>query len=426
MATISSPWVGISRGKLGEGVYYHSGGKQRARARNRQPKNPRSAKQAVQRMVLASASKALAALRPLYNHSAEGVSVGQPSIQYWQKVLTDGFRAAAATALQSLGTAGTFTLSEFAIKGAPLVTYYDGMPITHGRLGFTSYEVSDGELLLRASADVVSRIRTQADYTAELAKIGLVPGDQLSLVWIAYDTDSPVASFDGVQNYASIARYCRVTFVSELPSNFDGLLIVDGAFNPALIAEQEGTWPSIRWDDGDTYCTFSFDSILVEGANEYTLFAAAAVRSQKQSSGKYYYSESAFVADASVAQSNAALVYPSYQDASTEIEVGDNLYLQNALLRASAGRPAPAPAQKKMTLTRISGGDWSAEVISGEPFALPALRADDTFVTTLQGEANKPNVSVEGFSVTANPEGVWSLFYQGVDATEGTLCTISW
>lgn len=329
MARISSPWVGISKGKLGEGVYYHANGKQLARARNRQPANPRTDKQAVQRMVLASASKALAALRPLYDHSAEGVQVGQQSIFHWQRILTQGFRAAAASALE---TDAVEVSSEFAIKGAPMIAVYDGMPLSEGRLTFRPIvKVEDSELTLSiAEALSTSNLTTQSAYAAELAKLGLEPGDQISFVYIATNSSQPVASFDDATNLASVTRYARITFKSEIPEGFAGGLILSSAgvsqFNPALIEKREGNFPFVTAEDD----TLVFQAVRPAG---FSTLAATIVRSQKQSSGKTYYNSAKFVQDVETfASNNAGSVYPSYMDNAEGIEVGSPLYLKNAII----------------------------------------------------------------------------------------------
>ena len=310
-------------------MYYHANGKQLARARNRQPANPRTAKQAVQRMVLASASKALAALRPLYDHSAEGVQVGQQSIFYWQRKLTQGFRAAAASALEA--DVVTFS-SEFAIKGAPMIAVYDGMPLSEGRLTFRPIvSVENNELTLSISEPLSeSNLTTQSAYTEELAKLGLEAGDQLSFVYIAQNLSQPVANFDENINYASIVRYARITFKSELPEGFSGGLILSSAgvsqFNPALIEKREGNFPFVT----SVNDTMVFRAVRPAG---FSTLAATIVRSRKQPSGKTYYNSAKFVLDFKpFAYNNAVGVYPSYMDNAEGIEVGSPLYLKNAIV----------------------------------------------------------------------------------------------
>lgn len=328
MARISSPWVGISKGKLGEGVYYHANGRQLARARNRQPANPRTDKQAVQRMVLASAAKAIAALRPLYDHSAESVQPGQQSIFHWQRILTQGFRAAAAVGVSDPGN----TLrADFAIKGSPTLPLYGDMPLTEGRLTMRPItEVAGGTLTISLSAALAESISTQAAYTAELAKLGLEPGDQLTFAYIAQNYTQPVASFGTEQNHAGIARYARVTFVSELPAEFNGPLIVTqdqfAAINPALIAKSEGTFPEPQ----AVGTALDFTPTLPAG---FTLMAATLVRSQLQTNGKTWYNSAKFVVDGSNFDwNNAPQVYPSYMDNAEGVEVGSPLYLKNAIV----------------------------------------------------------------------------------------------
>lgn len=329
MARISSPWVGISKGKLGEGVYYHANGKQLARARNRQPANPRTDKQAVQRMVLASASKALAALRPLYDHSAEGVQVGQQSIFHWQRILTQGFRAAAAAGIDPNVVGGV--VADFAIKGAPMIAAYDGMPLSEGRLTLRPFIFAqDGAKLSLSETLSAANITTQAGYEAELAKLGLQAGDQMTFVYIAQNLNSPVASFGNETDFASIARYARVTFVSEIPADFAGKLLVGDSFNPALIAKSEGQFPDI-------------EAVTVEGApyimftafppSGFDIMAATIVRSQLQTNGKTWYNSAKFVANPDKFDENDAIgTYPSYMDNAEGIDVGSPLYLKNAIV----------------------------------------------------------------------------------------------
>lgn len=327
MATISSPWVGISKGKLGEGVYYHANGKQLARARNRQPANPRTDKQAVQRMVLASAAKAIAALRPLYDHSAEGVQVGQQSIFYWQRKLTQGFRAAAADGIDTAGS----IVADFAIKGAPVIALYDGMPLSEGRLTMRPIRaLTDGQLILVLPSALAQSIASQADYVAELAKLGIEPGDQLTFVYIAENTDQPVASFGRETDFAGIARYARVTFVSELPDDFAGALLVNNAFNPALIAKAEGTFPIVTETSADNDNMLTFDAVLPDG---FMTLAATIVRSQLQTNGKTWYNSAKFIKDSTNFDENdASGTYPSYMDNAEGIDVGSPLYLKNAIV----------------------------------------------------------------------------------------------
>lgn len=322
--------LGLSRKKLGDIVFYRSDGQQRARVRVRVIKNPRSAKQAVQRMVLATASKTLAALRALYSHSFENVAVGTPSLRYAQRLLMEGLRAKAAVIINDPGIEGN--QAEFALKGAPIAGCYAGMPLTKGRLSFNevtaSRESVGGKNVegLLISGTTAATIATQVQYAAELATLGIEPGDQLTIVCYGQDPSTIVAEFGDVTNVADLYRYARVTFKTELPEGFSGQLIVDGAFNAALIDSAEGIMPTIRYADNTLF--FSFGNVLPAG---YTFVAGTIVRSKKSAAGVTYYSNSSFVTTAEAWDTNnAAEVYPSYMDSADTVNVGDKLYLKNA------------------------------------------------------------------------------------------------
>lgn len=323
--------LGLSRKKLGDVVFYRSDGQQRARVRVRTIKNPRSAKQAVQRMILSAASKTLASLRELYNHAFESVAVGSASLRYAQRLLMEGYRGkAAATINGDAGIEGNQAF--FPLKGAPIAGCYNGMPLTRGRLPFNEVTAArqsiDGENVegLQISGTPGATITTQAVYAAELAALGIEPGDQLTVICYGVSGSTIVAEFGNVQNYADVYRYARVTFKAVLPENFSGLLINNGAFNTALIESAEGIMPAISVLNGSLF--FSFGNVLPAG---YTFAAGTIVRSKKNEAGKTYYSNASFVTLTEAwDENNATEAYPSYMDGADAVNVGDTLYLKNA------------------------------------------------------------------------------------------------
>lgn len=325
--------LGLSRKKLGDIVFYRSDGQQRARVRVRVIKNPRSAKQSVQRMILATASKTLAALRGLYNHSFEGVAVGTPSLRYAQRLLMEGYRGKAAAIINDPGIAGN--QAEFALKGAPMAGCYAGMPLTKGRLSFKEITAVRNEVdgmnveglqVAGLGAAFIATITTQEQYAAALAELGIEPGDQLTFICYAGNANVIVAEFGDVTNTADIYRYARVTFKTELPEGFRDTLINGGVINAALIDSQEGALPAITYADNAIFVNFS-------GAlpTDYTFRAGTIVRSKKSAAGVTYYNNASFVTiEDAWDTNNAAEVYPSYMDNADAVNVGDTMYLKNA------------------------------------------------------------------------------------------------
>lgn len=312
--------LGTAKGKLGDVVLYRSLGEQISRVRVI-PKNPRSAKQSVQRMILATAAKMASAFEPIVNHSWEGTPVGILSMRKFRSLAMRSLRAAAAGAINGVDT---FSYADFAIKGAPVVGAVQGLPISRGSLPIASFAINqDGAMQL--SADLSATITTQALYEQQLAKLGLNAGDQLTVVSILYNPSVIVGSFGSAQNVVQMVRYARVTFVPAIPSDFSGTLVANGAFNPALIEATEG---NIAATASDT--TFS---VALGGVPAgYSVQTSCVIRSQKQLDGTFKYSNADMQGIADTFDwNNAAEVYPSYMDNVEGIDVGDNLYLRNAV-----------------------------------------------------------------------------------------------
>lgn len=390
--------LGMLRRSIGDVVYYRANGEQISRARNRAPKNPRSEKQSVQRMVLATASKTLAALAGLYDHSFEGVQVGIKSRQHAQRLLMEGYRGYAA-AIINTGVVEDDRVV-FAIKGAPIAAIYQGMPLSRGRLSMNTYSINDdpsdpaassGRISL-ASALSASAITTQSEYAAELAKLGLEPGDQLTIIGYFQNSDNIVASFESpyglAENEADMYRYARITFASELPEGFSGTLIDDGAFNSALIVSAEGTMPPVSEITGASPAIdFDFAKVAPLG---FSLRGLAVVRSQLSAGGKTYYSPANFEVSIRVVAGNVLRIMSSYMDGATGIDVGDTMYLKHAVASPITGNE-PTPAVSPY------------EVSPAMPFE---TNANDNFLITKRDGTAFTTEEVEGLKFTINGNAI--------------------
>lgn len=326
--------LGFARKKLGDVVFYRSSGEQISRARNRNPRNPRSDKQAVQRMVLATSSKMASAYLPLVNHSWEGVAVGQPSVQEFRKNAMSILRSAARVAFNDPDAPQV--VADYIIKGAPTIGAVQYLQISRGRLGLNSFAALDNGGFLRLSS-ALGTITTQTEYAAELAKLGIEPGDQLTFVAHGIDLSAKVATFTDLSgrttdNFMQWVNYCRVVFVPTLPDNFSGSLIADGGFNPALIERTEGLLPAVVEGTVGTLgngLSLTWES---EFDGENTGVILFGIIRSKLIDANYRYSSCFMQANATFFDvNNASDVYPSYMDGAGTINVGENLYLRNAV-----------------------------------------------------------------------------------------------
>lgn len=321
--------LGMARKKVGDLVFYRANGEQITRARNRNPRNPKSDKQSVQRMVLASASKLASILEPIVNHSWEHVQVGGTSVRHFQKRAMDYIRAAAAAQING---ESSVPVAQFTIKGAPAAGIVEGLPISSGSLPVITPSVAGD---FANEPNVPGFAVSGATMEEILGTSGFEPGDQLTIVGF-YAGSTVASASNGATNISVNCRYARFTFKNEVAAGTYNL-IVSNTINPALLESREGVsnFDLIEVDPID-YTGFSIRGKAAIG----TLFAVAVIRSKKDTSGKFLYSP-AFItmcdnaADLISNGGDASLVYATYMDGSITIDVGDELYLRNAI--ASSG-----------------------------------------------------------------------------------------
>lgn len=311
---------GQLRGKRGGMVYYRANGQQISRARNFSPKNPKSAKQAVQRMILSTAAKIAAAYKPIVNHSFEGVREGELSVRHFRALLMKKMRNVAAVYIN--GDQTESAAANFALKGAPIVGAVDGMRLSSGSLNPLAYIVGTSVVTLNGTSAIPDQIANVEQYKAALQSLGLQPGDQLTIILQYRNPSAPVAEYEGYTEFAQEVRYARITFKTEPTFTEAVPFIVGTTINPLFIESSEGEWP----ETGRSSNNISFDT-----SNVGDLMGAALIRSQKSETG-WRYSNAEFKADADTLDANDAIdVYPSYMAGATPINVGDELYLQHAV-----------------------------------------------------------------------------------------------
>lgn len=84
--------LGMGRGKLGDIVLSRAYGQQISRARAKVVKNPKTKGQQVQRIILATVTKAYSQMKSIVNHSWQGVSYGAASMNKFNQLNMDFLR----------------------------------------------------------------------------------------------------------------------------------------------------------------------------------------------------------------------------------------------------------------------------------------------------------------------------------------------
>ena len=320
---------------------------------NRHVKNPKTAAQTLQRVLVKVVALAYAMLKTICNHSFEGVTNGFQCMNKFKKVNLRYLRERAAT-LQSLGQ----SLNQF----------YQFMPLQSEKWSPFAAIISMGHLPeVSVSIDaegghkayVNSPSRTYADFVNSW---GLQRGDQVTFVTVQKRQGRYEV------NYARIVLN---------PRNADG----SGAPMTTEIVDSQGEFPCSNWKNQLNFSTFEFDNdhfnfVLGRGGD---VVAAGIIVSRKDKSGGWFRSncqlvlnEAGFGSDLCSLSEAVEKSYATY-----DIDMESEFYLNNAATGGTGTTEDVSP----------SGGGGGVE--PGEP----------SFNTT--ATINGVNQSISGGSVTA-------------------------
>lgn len=124
-------FLGFARGSVGDVTFYRANGQQLARARNRNPSNPRTAKQLVQRAVMASVSRLYSLGRVIFDHSWQGEKVGSGSQRGFVRDNNPILRNLVVSELNS-GVMDVNARSRVSAPKTPVAVPFDGLKISNG------------------------------------------------------------------------------------------------------------------------------------------------------------------------------------------------------------------------------------------------------------------------------------------------------
>lgn len=219
-------FLGFGRGKVGDVVFSRVDGEQVARARNRSPRNPQTALQLLQRVVMKTTSSAFSLMQEITNHSFQGFDGVTMNQSQFTKLNVEKFRAQLAEIINSGEAADILasTESNFSPKGVNLVSINPYI-VSSGTIGrvpcdFLWDRASSGALLCFTT---VPFNISQTTYQDVINALGLRRGDQLTILCLTCDDTA-----EGASSYFNGFKYSR--FILE-PSDGDLThLITDQAF----------------------------------------------------------------------------------------------------------------------------------------------------------------------------------------------------
>ena len=191
-------FLGYARGKVGDVVFTRSGGEQVTRSRNRSPKNPKTARQAVQRSILKTVSQAYAVLAPICDHSFEGLQQGTPNQSRFSSLNIAMLRGnvLANVNMSDPDEILSSELWNFATRDLlyPVINPYI---VSSGSLPSLVYSwgVNDRPTL------AIAGMTANSTYQDVVNALGLERGDQLTFLWTyardnEQDWDSLISGFE--------------------------------------------------------------------------------------------------------------------------------------------------------------------------------------------------------------------------------------
>lgn len=209
-------FLGFGRGKVGDVVFSRVDGEQVARARNRSPRNPQTALQLLQRVVMKTTSSAFSLMQEITNHSFQGFDGVTMNQSQFTKLNVDKFRVQLAEIINS-GEASDIlasTESNFSPKGVNLVSI-NPYVVSSGTIarvpcGFLPAGVQDGAAFCLTTMPFNT---TQTTYLDVINALGLRRGDQLTILCLTCDDTE-----EGASSYFNGFKYSR--FILE-PSDGD-------------------------------------------------------------------------------------------------------------------------------------------------------------------------------------------------------------
>lgn len=193
-----SPWILYgATGKVGNIVLQRSNGNTIIRELVEKIKNPRSADQQTQRMKISTIMSAYSTLKPICDHSFEGVSDGAKCMQYFLKknysVLNGVKNPAYNLRLNKSLMPNPFLISEGSIR--PFVA---------------NSKSNDNKFVMTfpGSPDDIATMTVQQFHDL----MGIEVGDQITIVLTYTDDSSAVYDYGGIAQTESLLKYARYIF----------------------------------------------------------------------------------------------------------------------------------------------------------------------------------------------------------------------
>lgn len=345
---------GMLRGKLGGVVYSRVNGEQISRVKAESIKNPKTSAQMAQRAIFATATHAYSLMKPIVDHSREGVQYGAKTQQAFMKDALALLRSRAAA------DDGNFLIPNVAALMANPYIVSKGSLTSPKNI---EYNADDDYVKIKSMDNPI--INGDAAVTAKsfCDALQINKGDQITLVAIIGDDDQPVLGQYAEREYRRNKFICaRITVKAD--ANDDEIVYSEesGKFGTAAIVE--GFDPNGFIAEAATNSVFTFS---LKGK----LLAFACIRSSKVDSKWLRSTESLTLSDEQLLY-NFNNILPAWTDGSAALEFESSRYLNNAEVEK------PINTTYSLIKTNYIGENASGEPQVGTDVAMVQKKAGDS------------------------------------------------
>lgn len=248
-----NPLLGFARGSIGDITFWRQDGEQHSRARNRNPKNPQTPLQLLQRVCLKTCSQAYSLMQEICDHSFQGLQEGTPNQSRFIMANVADLRTKLADEINS-GDAQVITSSSktnYASKETSLPVINDYI-ISEGSLPSLPLEEFVGSAMV--SIVFASPLASAPTYADIISALNVQRGDQLTVLTLTTDDTIAGEQSRGMFNGFSFARIIlepaggdlTVPFVSSYQVN-DPNPKNEGSVN-VVMTQEDGSYTKISFN----------------------------------------------------------------------------------------------------------------------------------------------------------------------------------
>lgn len=274
-------FLGFGRGKVGDVVFYRAAGEQITRARNKSPKNPQTALQLLQRVVMRTSSSAYSFFAKICDHSFQGFQPGtqnqsrfsQLNVAMLRDKVADEIESADPNVIVSSKKYNFMAKGDFGCMVNDYILSEGSLPVMGSY--FSEYASILGPT--GASIDAAPTYQQVVDY------LGVQKGDQLTFVWM-------LAEFNGDKQHVPFATGLRIARVilepgggEPMSTNFlgaDGLINKPNEANEGYVKFQRIV-PGGGEDDSHMLSYELIENYTIPGFGLYKAVACAVILSRR-------------------------------------------------------------------------------------------------------------------------------------------------